>query len=147
MLYTKPVYKVFFLKDDIDYSKNAIEKRSLFCFDFSKGCLFDFYNIYKHNTCIINNIVNNLCCARTDIKASASYATTMREKGTWSYGKAPDCIASHVCVPSSNPADTSWVFQRKSIVFPSQRDYSSCSKLLSYWPKCSIRHRSNHVWR
>ena len=27
------------------------------------------------------------------------------EKGTWRIGRPPDCLASHACVPGSNPAD------------------------------------------
>ena len=32
-----------------------------------------------------------------------------QEKGTWRLGGAPDCLASHACVPVSNPADPEWV--------------------------------------
>ena len=41
------------------------------------------------------------------------------DKGAWRIGRAPDCIASHVCVPGLDPADPVWV---SSLFHPFQRD-------------------------
>ena len=44
--------------------------------------------------------VSTLILSRTTLLSS--------EKGTWRFGKAPDCLTSYACAPGSNPAHPAW---------------------------------------
>ena len=59
------------------------------------------------------------------------------------FGRAPDCLTRHACVPGTNSADPAWVFQRNILV---SRPHwveveKSVSTLISRWTtRCALFH-------
>ena len=47
----------------------------------------------------------------------STIAIIIEEKGTWRFGRAPDCLASHACVQGSNLDETCVDFSEKFLCF------------------------------
>ena len=82
-------------------------------------CVYVSYQRHYHFWPVMSTAVcaHALSQARPGVR-ERKWSNTEWGKGAWRIGRAPDCLASHACIPGSSPADPAWVFQRNIRVYP-----------------------------